>query len=578
MMDDWGGPLPQLSGPKTVVLLSLDSDPFRLERSSSGLTSFDPFSSTFEYAYISLYRLLNKSYRLASHYSRMSHNPSGRPTPRYPHSSQDQAQFALDDLFELENAGGRLWWPDTNPASLNKDSNVSADQTRSSPSIEFDFSHESPPKESVPLVKQEKTPVRPAKVAVQTTQAEVHQTHDMTIILGLFTEAATSGPVKNNQKVKWIQHRFPVTKQRINISNTSITQLKAHLYDIADKVRDDKNRGMTALFKTADANKQLSLGVIVYNHPTYGKGKSRVAKDDADLAAFFNVVKSNLGSECAISFSMENPSKAAQAEVDERSLAHAVLKAQNLVNGKGATPDDDLAHSDPVPKRKHCMNELITHQVAIGNKVAEGYRVIKLDEPTKIMRLGFEHMTVWAKILAKGTEGITIDNPPSDIPGFKWESIKRSLVTTVPLLSSKRGKVASNQVSATTWGYAEMQGMHIDVDLEEALRLSNFSTINDYVDFVKVAEQDVDTVVVALEDHRIQSFYDFLFPNAMNARDMERWGIPRGWGHRLMNNPRRYYQYLITKEESKVSMSKAVSPDSEEDQDYEIKVVSSKKK
>jgi hypothetical protein len=112
------------------------------------LTSFDPFSSTFEYAYISLYRLLNKSYRLASHYSRMSHNPSGRPTPRYPHSSQDQAQFALDDLFELENAGGRLWWPDTNPASLNKDSNVSADQTRSSPSIEFDFSHESPPKES----------------------------------------------------------------------------------------------------------------------------------------------------------------------------------------------------------------------------------------------------------------------------------------------------------------------------------------------------------------------------------------------------------------------------------------------
>ncbi|KAH9808977.1 hypothetical protein DFH28DRAFT_593630 [Melampsora americana] len=129
----------------------------------------------------------------------MSHNSSGRPYLGHHNRSQDQANSAFDKLFELEIVGGRLLWPSPNLASANVESNATTNQTTRSSSIVFDFGHDSPGKENVPLAKM-KQPLVADKLTV------VQQMHNVIITLGFYMPAANSGSVRNNAKVKWIQH------------------------------------------------------------------------------------------------------------------------------------------------------------------------------------------------------------------------------------------------------------------------------------------------------------------------------------------------------------------------------------
>ncbi|KAH9814659.1 hypothetical protein DFH28DRAFT_928772 [Melampsora americana] len=89
----------------------------------------------------------------------------GSPGPKYPQGSQDQADFALDEVVELETVNCRLLWPDTRPENANEETNATTDPITRSSSIVFDFSQESPTKDNVPLAQSEPPPVTLAKVA-----------------------------------------------------------------------------------------------------------------------------------------------------------------------------------------------------------------------------------------------------------------------------------------------------------------------------------------------------------------------------------------------------------------------------
>ncbi|EGG09930.1 uncharacterized protein MELLADRAFT_77052, partial [Melampsora larici-populina 98AG31] len=85
--------------------------------------------------------------------------------------------------------------------------------------VVFDFGHDhdGPADDAVP------------SSTVEEKQLTPPQFSDMTITFGLYTPEASTGPVKPNHKRKWVQHKFPVTKQQIDITNSSLAQLKSHL-------------------------------------------------------------------------------------------------------------------------------------------------------------------------------------------------------------------------------------------------------------------------------------------------------------------------------------------------------------
>ncbi|KAH9813180.1 hypothetical protein DFH28DRAFT_930366 [Melampsora americana] len=88
----------------------------------------------------------------------MTHQSSGRPYLGYPQGSQDPAEVASDELDELENVSGRLLWPQSKPATANEDTNPTTDPVARSSSIVFEFGHDSPPQQNVPLAQKEKPP------------------------------------------------------------------------------------------------------------------------------------------------------------------------------------------------------------------------------------------------------------------------------------------------------------------------------------------------------------------------------------------------------------------------------------
>ncbi|EGG12348.1 uncharacterized protein MELLADRAFT_89131 [Melampsora larici-populina 98AG31] len=213
------------------------------------------------------------------------------------------------------------------------------------------------------------------------------------------------------------------------------------------------------------------------------------------------------------------------------------------------------------------------------------------------MELTFKALILWSEELAKGTQGITIDDPPVKIypDDFIWIDIilkdvggKRSLGqtpsgdispvsnttpvgNTAPMSAIKRAKV-HEELKFRIGSYEEMQGHSINIDYKLVRRLSYDLPIEKYFKYCDLDEAGIEKDVNILATHGIISFRRFLFPEVLDAKTIASWGIKWDTAIELMTRSREYYTYLVAIEEERIERRRIYDDDMEFLRQSELRV------
>lgn len=380
-------------------------------------------------------------------------------------------------------------------------------------------------------------------------QSEVARMRDITFAFTLFLQK-TADNAKGSSKPKKTTYTavpLPSTQKPFDTSCNSLTSLKTRLFLLASEIDpdDDERKGNAAILKSADARNLVKIVGIVKNHERFGKGKTTAITTDAIVTEFCNAVKTSPLKECGIAVTMENPTKAAQDAEDAILKKKARLRAQNEIKNVPTTTTD-LARCAPEDEEDLQLKALQLRHGSMKTRNNEGYRLFHPKDYSLKMDIGYRHLLIWAKYLAQGIEGVSIEMPPSDHAEFVWKDInpKRPLLST-PLPKTKRSKVQETVVPFKRGIYDEMQGTHIVIDFNTLHSIRHFHTIEDYLRYCDFGLDAIKEIATVLRAYSVVGFESFLYPDVMNVRDVQSWGISWTSAMELFTHPRRFYQSVI---------------------------------
>ncbi|EGG13120.1 uncharacterized protein MELLADRAFT_58506 [Melampsora larici-populina 98AG31] len=467
-------------------------------------------------------------------------------------------------------------WPYLIPGGLDPPSGIFQHQPEASPEFQYILSNEDVinPDEDEILPEPSPTKVavkRKAKVAAPTPPPITHKDLTVSFVMYLargvdLTKGALS--IKAKARTTYTHYKIKDSEHEFDLLNHLYIPLKTRLFSLADIV--EKREGASLIFQNADATNPVTITVYITGSKTWNRRKGHELTCDADIKAFFEAVQNESDKPAGIVVSMVNPIKAlAQMNAFPQNLSfdQAAIIAVNTQNKTTTTPLQ-IARTVPETAEKKWLKELNRHHGSRLTHGKEGLLLVDKDELTKTMKLTFEHMIIWARELANGTDDVTLDKPPVHLEGFEWTNSKRPLSATTPLTNPKRARLQDNRPVVVRYGYAEMNGIDITIDYVTLKRLARTTSLKKYLRFCHIPEQNIIELRSCLLEHGIEGFHRFLFPDVLNARDLLGFGIAWGTAMDLMAHTREYYQILVENEFS-VDGSQS-DEESTEDSDGEI--------
>ncbi|KAH9815448.1 hypothetical protein DFH28DRAFT_1126188 [Melampsora americana] len=334
--------------------------------------------------------------------------------------------------------------------------------------------------------------------------------------------AETSKVTAKAKKATYTSIHLPSTKTKFDTKKITLAGLKSRLFLLASEIdpTDDDKKGNKAILKFANARNLVRILGIVKGHDQFGKGKFAPIKSNANLVRFFSAVGNCPQKESGFTVTMENPQKAAQeaeevSNTEEKSPTESTKQNRNV-----PTTAVDMARCVPKDQEDVHLKALQLRHSSMKTGNNEGYRIFNPKDFSQKMDLSYRQLLIWAKYLAEGIHGVTIGSPP-----------------------------------ANHADYEEMQGTHINIDYDTLHSIQNFHTLDDYLRFCDFDADTVEQIGGVLLEYRVTSFESFLFPEIMNAREVQQWGILWPMVMVLFTHPRRFYQ-LVIEQKRMVSMAK----------------------
>ncbi|EGG02418.1 uncharacterized protein MELLADRAFT_66378 [Melampsora larici-populina 98AG31] len=359
----------------------------------------------------------------------------------------------------------------------------------------------------------------------------------------------TKGPnVAKNRAPKIFTHTFKARKFSIDINNESFSDLKSTLFEYSDQM--GKNAaGNSFIFKVADSTNSVIYLAYIHSHAVYSKGHEAELKSDEDVKNFFRALATHPTRTSGIDVMMVDPNKKKLEAEKSLSIGQHQLLAKNINNNVNTTLSD-LAHTTPEDPADKALAELMLKYSTANNNNAEGWRVYKHDDVTKVMPMNFQLLGIWAEEMVKDP-AVTVDIPP-DLPGFQWSDLKKPVTLQTLLTSNEPVEPVIDGIDDFSpirpGTISEAQGYDIVVDPYELERIRTHATMEDYMAFAGVRVGKVDEAVQLLLDNNIERFDAFLYPEETGLKDIIDMGIKRGTAMRLMNSARRFYRHLIEDE------------------------------
>ncbi|KAH9816617.1 hypothetical protein DFH28DRAFT_1160034 [Melampsora americana] len=254
----------------------------------------------------------------------------------------------------------------------------------------------------------------------------VARMRQLTVAYTLFLQKGPEPPKGSAKTKKPSYTTVPLTSTQTPFDTNCVTiaTLKNRLFLIASEIdpTNDESKGNEAILKGANARNLVKILGIVKGHDRFGKGKFTAIKTDADVVQFFNAVRNCPQKDSGFTVTMENPQKAAQEAEEAILKKKARLRAQNEMDNVPTTAVD-IARCVPEDQEDLHLKVLQLHHGSMKTGNNEGYRLFNRKDHSLKMDIGFRQMLIWAKYLAKGVEGVTIEIPPADHPEFIWKDI-----------------------------------------------------------------------------------------------------------------------------------------------------------
>ncbi|EGG09626.1 uncharacterized protein MELLADRAFT_61049 [Melampsora larici-populina 98AG31] len=356
----------------------------------------------------------------------------------------------------------------------------------------------------------------------------------------------TKGPnVAKNQAPKMFTHTFKARKFPIDINNESFSDLQSTLFEYSDQM----GKNAAGIFKAADSTNSVIYLAYIHSHAVYSKGHEAELKSDEDVKNFFRALATHPTRTSGIDVMMVDPNKKKLEAEKSLSIGQHQLLAKNINNNVN-TSLSDLAHTTPEDPADKALAALMLKYSTANNNNAEGWRVYKHDDVTKVMPMNFQLLRIWAEEMVKDP-AVTVDIPPA-IEGFEWSDLKKPVALQTPLTSVEPVEPVIdgiNDFSPIRPGtISKAQGYDIVVDPYKLKRIRTHATMDDYMAFAGVRVGKVNEAVQLLLDNDIERFNAFLYPEETGLKDIMDMGIKRGTAMRLMNSARRFYQHLIEDE------------------------------
>lgn len=454
-------------------------------------------------------------------------------------------------------AEGPLYnWPDVIPDSLyvaqpksatkpNEINLISSSVVASSTADPFDYEEESPSKISGGRTKMPEGLMRLLGLSY-------------TFYLLKGTDMSKASSTSRTKKPVYTSIPLPPAKILFDINLYKWHSLKNQLFLLSSEIdnTDDELQGNAAILKAADASNKVVIMGYIHKHDSYAKTHKRVLNSDETLENFYKAVKGSPGTEAGFTIIMENPTKAAQEAEISLTKKQGRLRAQNHIENVPTT-SSDLARLAPVDRKKEFLTSLQVQLGSFKNHNNEGWRIFNKDDLSQKMELTFSHLLLWARELAAGTAGVTLDIPPQ-LPEFIWKDIKRPLHAPSPVQEPKRAKVLINEQTLPfkIGSYAEMQGTNINIDFDTLQRILPYTSLVEYLKYCDFDADPIEGILSILLANRIPNFHCFLFPDVLNAKIIESWGICWGSAIELMTHPCRFYELQVQADERRRSKGK----------------------
>lgn len=366
------------------------------------------------------------------------------------------------------------------------------------------------------------------------------------------TKGATAP--KHRGPPTYIMHQFKSVPRMFDLTNTSFGDLKNKLFMLAD-IADGKEKGdgLSSIFKSADATDSVVFSAIISKHPTFAQIHKRFIKDDDDVKEFFEAVKNSkvVG---VITTAMVDPKQKAKEAEQALALAQNMLQSQNVKENRTTSISETAHKTIPLnPVDKH-LADLMERYGNAHNNSAEGYRIYKRGDVTKVQQLSWAQMLEWAEIMDAGTDpAVTIEDPPENHDGFQWVDLKGPLSDQTPLKSDQSHPVQNHPVNNMPehGSVAEAQGYKIVVDPYELDRIREYASMSEYLAFARIRPQKWEEVTSVLAKNKIYHFDAFVYPKMMNICKVVKMGIGWGIAVRLFACARRFYEHILDVEEDR---------------------------
>ncbi|EGF96910.1 uncharacterized protein MELLADRAFT_114747, partial [Melampsora larici-populina 98AG31] len=322
-------------------------------------------------------------------------------------------------------------------------------------------------------------------------EEEPEEWHDMMLKFVVHSRQGvdpTRGPtVAKNRAPKMYKHTFKARKFRMDLNNTSFSDLKARLFELSDQMGKN-SEGNSFIFKAADSTNSVRIYAYINTHDIYNKAAEIEIDSDGDLQLFYTAVLNNPKKVAGFDTEMEDPSKKKLEAERLLSIGQHQLQAKNITDNV-ATTNSDLAHSAPIDPVDTALAALMLKYSTANNNNAEGWRVYKHDDVTKVMPMNFQLLGIWAEQMVAKPAEVTLEVPPK-VEGFEWTDLKKPVSMQTPLTTSKP---MSKPVSPITIGtISEAQGYEIVVDIYDLERIRCYATMEDYMGFCAVRVQSSD--------------------------------------------------------------------------------------
>ncbi|EGF97514.1 uncharacterized protein MELLADRAFT_114278 [Melampsora larici-populina 98AG31] len=368
----------------------------------------------------------------------------------------------------------------------------------------YDFTQESPLKNSAERV-DSVYPVLQKGISPHTCMVQFNvDDNELPSPYEIYQESLSTDPTKvsngskpQNSRSSYFTHEVTGFRS-LDLTETAFVAFKQNLFKLANDIDDNEDLdGISSILEGADGTGGIAIQIHIPGHNVYPKGKGVMLKTEEQLKSFFKAVELSPQNEPRIVVTMEDPSKQALKDEKRLSGSQARLVAQTIKNTGNEPSNSKLVMMIPEDPTDVQIGLLMKEYGTGSNNTKEGYRVHHPINNCKVMQLTFEHLYLWAQELAKGTVGVTLQNPPN-MDGFVWELIKRPIETTTPMKSNKRMKSDKTQKACPSQPdcpYSELQG-HYDFTIERDLleRFKKQTTLGNYLLYACVPPDEVEEV------------------------------------------------------------------------------------